>query len=331
MRSSAERRVTRQLAERLLDDHPAAPARLRLLRDVLGREASEPEVRRARRELSGHPALRTLVAAQQPDGGWGRFHSRDARGRRSSPTTEFAVRRGCALGLPARYGMLVRARAHCEDLLRGRLCFPDPPERNDRWETGWQLFVAATLARIAPASPALRPTLRLWRAVLAESFDSGRYDPRAEIAAQRRLTGATVEGSYLRLSSRYAVELLAVRAREIPEEQLDAYLGWLTARAPGLGYLEVPLRPTARLRGPTSPDAWLLSWELLACLPGWERHAAPLARWLWARRTPEGLWDLGPRSPRSETFPLAPSWRTAGTRRSDWSARVLSLLAQRMR
>ncbi len=210
----------------------------------------------------------------------------------------------------------------------GRRPFPDPPERNDRWETGWRLFVAATLARIAPGSPALRPTLRLWRNVLAESFASGRYDPRAESAVQRRLTGATVEESYLRISSRYAVELLATRAHDIAGPGLDAYLGWLVRRPTGLGYVEVPLRPTAGLGRTSSCDAWLLSWELLARFPGGQRHASPLARWLWTHRTREGGWDLGPRSTRSETLPFAASWREGGARQADWSARALSLLAR---
>ena len=327
--SAPSARQVADCARRLLGEGPAPAACVRLRVDALGESPSSPGVRGARRQLADSAGVRELIAGQRRDGGFGRFHSRDTRAAAAIPTTEHAVRRALALGLSPRTRLLVRAADHCEALLAGRCAFPDPAERNDRWETGWRLFVAATLARIRPGSPALRPGLRRWRRVLREAFATGGHREADEVAALLASTGAHVRGSYLRLDSRYAVELLATRAGELPEATRDGYLRWLVASRAGLGYLGVPLHRPPRARA-AEVDRWLASWELVARYPGWARHGASMARWLWAQRGREGRWDFGPRAG-SPALPLSDDWRGEGSRAMDWSARCLALLGRHAR
>ena len=314
------------LAERILESEPSASVQVRLYRDALEDEASS-QYKSARRQLSRAAAVARLESEQRLDGSWGRFHSRDSRLKRQFPTTEHAVRRGIALGLTAESRSLSGASKHCRALLRGEQRFPDPPEANDRWETGWRLFVSSTLARIDPSAAALRPGVQLWSEILTESFRGESFDPQREIDAHRDRTGATIEGTYLRLSSRYPVELLTAAANAIPPARLRAYLRWLTACPSGIGYLGVPLDRPPKPRSPGSIDAWLESWELISRYPGWGRCGASMARWLGSQRNENGLWDFGPRPAHCHTLPLSEDWRRASSREVDWSTRVLCLLA----
>ncbi len=48
--------------------------------------------------------------------------------------------------------------------------------------------------------------------------------------------------------------------------------------------------------------------------------------WLWNMRSEGNRWDFGSRGSTSVALPLANNWRQPGTRRQDWTARVVLLL-----
>jgi len=177
---------------------PAAPARVRLLRDVLRRPDDNPELRQTQAELKHSPWIRQLAGEQRADGGWGAFHSRDSRLKQKTGTTEIGVERGLALGLTEVSPVMVKARDYIVYLLADSGAFPDCPEKNDRWSTGVQMFLAGTLALISPRHPALSKVRSLWIRLAERIFASGGYREQDEIAAHAELTGATVAGSYLR-------------------------------------------------------------------------------------------------------------------------------------
>jgi len=318
---------TTALALQLLESPQDASVRLRLYSDVLAYPSRSPAFQAARADLRSSPAVQQIAADQREDGGWGRFHSAKSTARRAIPTTEFAVRRAFALGLSPRSPMLSRAADYTEALLAGAIPFPDPPEKNDRWRAGCRLFVTSSLSLIRPRSTALRATSRTWASILEAAFHEGRYDPKAEASAHRRLTGATVQGTYLELNNRYAVELLAADANHLPMAQCRGYMEWLATSRTGIGYLGVPLVRPETLRTPSEFDRWLVSWELLSRFPGWQECATSAMDWLWSYRMRDGLWDFGPRPGLSEALPLSSDWRTSHKRQADWSSGCcLSLL-----
>ncbi|MEW6252751.1 MAG: hypothetical protein AB1716_19115 [Planctomycetota bacterium] len=223
--------------------------------------------------------------------------------------------------------MLRRAVGYLSRLLAGRLAFPDPPEKNDSWPTGVNLFVGATLALLDRDNPALDGTWRLWAEIARRTFASGRYDAAAELRAHRELTGRSGARHWLRLNNRYAVALLGARARELPRRLERAYALWLLELPAGLGYLGVPLcRPPPRLSA-FGYDAWFTSHELLSALPSWRTLARSVISWLYNGRTETGFWDFGPRWAGSACLPLSDSWRRQRARVHDWTTRVLCLLA----
>jgi hypothetical protein len=317
-----------QLATRVLTEAPDPAVRVRLLRDVLGRPVGDPELRRAREGLERNRWVRELQTEQGDDGSWGRLHSRDSRARQRIPTTEWGVERALALGLEAAHPVLRQAGRYLASVLDGTGATRDPPEKNDRWLVGVQLFAAATLAQIEPTHPALDRVWSLWVGIARRTFVSGAYDPAAEIRAHQELTGASVRNSYLVINNRYALALLSARAVDLPHEVETALVRWVWHRPGGIGYLSVPLSLPPRHAKRGLLDRWLSSQELLARFPSWHGMAGEAVEWLWEARTSEGCWDLGPRSTASVALPLSASWREKGARRHDWTTRVLALLGR---
>lgn len=324
-RALKEKQIIEETAHHIIRESPDSVVRFRLLRDVLRVTPDSDTLVHARQEMLKSRWVRQLKDAQKEDGGWGRFHS--AMKSKGKPlTTEAAVERGLALGLEASDQIFRSTIGYLTSLLEGKVEFPDPPERNNRWATGTKLFAAATLARICPALPILNKPWELWATIAEHTFASGKYNPEAEVRAHEVLTGASVKDSYLVLSGRYQLALLGARATMLSQALEDALVDWVWHRKDGVGYLEMPLANLPRGFTAGMLDRLFTSLELLSCFPSWRKHAEGIVGWLWAQRDSEGLWDFGPRASMSAYFPLSESWRKSRSRRHDWSTRTLALL-----
>jgi hypothetical protein len=104
-----------ELLARDLDPGP----RVRLLRDVLGVAADDRRYSQAQSGLQGGRWVQLLEAAQETDGSWGRFHTRDTKVKTRFPTCEFAIMRGLSLGLDKASSVLLRAMDYMRRVLRG--------------------------------------------------------------------------------------------------------------------------------------------------------------------------------------------------------------------
>lgn len=82
----------------MLEQDPGPVVRYRLLRDVLCRPADDPELVQTKARLDESHCVRELATEQWPDGGWGAFHSQDARRKQKIATTDVGVERALALG-----------------------------------------------------------------------------------------------------------------------------------------------------------------------------------------------------------------------------------------
>ncbi len=318
----------REIAQRILETNPDPAVRVRLMRDVLQRQPNDAELLRAKRDLENNPWVKILRDTQMQDGSWGRFHSEDTKRKQDIPTTEFGIERALALGLDGSHPILQKAIRHLEGLLEGFIVFPDPPEKNDRWKTGTQLFAASTLARIQPNHPALNETLELWATIAEKTFASGAYDPEAEIKAHRELTGATVKDSYLRLRGKYQLVLLGSRPNLLSQETEMNLVSWLRHEEEGIGYLDMPLsRPSLKFT-PSQMERWFTSIEIMSHFSAWRTWASEIQMWLDADHNRPDAWDFGPRASHSAFLPLSESWKSTSTRITDWRTRTLLLMEQ---
>jgi hypothetical protein len=314
-------------ARRLLAWDPDPVVRLRLLRDVLSLPETNLELREAKLALSEAGQVRALAAEQRPNGGWGRFHSRDSHSRQKIVTTEIGIERALALGLEADSLILTRAKEHLLALQTGRQPFPDREEKQLRWAEGKRLFLSASLARIEPDYPALQPVRAEWLAVARRSLASGSYQEQAEDQARLELSGYPASGSFLTIRSRYALILLGSGRERLTYRDERALLDYLWSHPQGIGYLSVPLSQPPDIEQAGRLDRWLTSLELLAGLfPLWTDFGAPAIAWLLEQRRLDGLWDLGPRPMDSWVLPYSASWRVPGIRQLDWTTRMLALL-----
>ncbi|MEM2118292.1 MAG: hypothetical protein QW386_04670 [Candidatus Bathyarchaeia archaeon] len=314
-----------EAARNILLENPDAVVRFRLLRNVLKLSPSNSKLISAKQEMLQSRWVLELKKEQKEDGSWGRFHSA-TKTKGKILTTEAAVERGLALGLEASDHIFQATINYLSHLLDGSLDFPDPPERNNRWATGKQLFVAATLARIRPTYPAIDRTRDLWVTIAKHTFASGKYDSDAETRAHKTLTGASVKNSYLVLNNRYQLALLGSRATKLPATLEYALVDWVWHNEEGVGYLGIPLSNIPHHFTKGMLDRFFTSLELLSLFPSWRKFAKDIIDWLWTQRNNEGLWNFGPRASTSVYFPLSETWLTPRHRQHDWSTRVLALL-----
>jgi hypothetical protein len=115
----------RHCARLLLDQDPDPVPRLRILRDLLGREPLDRDLCEAKKQALSSRWVRELAAEQQANGGWPRFHSMDSRAKRRVPTTEVGVRRALALGLEPTDEILRGAQSYLVGLLNGVFHWPE--------------------------------------------------------------------------------------------------------------------------------------------------------------------------------------------------------------
>lgn len=311
---------------KILEWSHSPSANIILLRDIIDCSPDDPCLILAKRNLLESRWVRLLQAEQHADGSWGRFHSRDSQSRQKTLTTEFGVQRALALGLDGSDPVLIKAEAYILEAMKGEREFPDPPEKNDRWETGKRLFLAATLAQIDPSHPELDEDRALWGEVARLTFKSGEYQAEDEIAAHKALTGASVKNSSLRLRSKYALEVLGSKPGTISEEVKVAMVGWVWSNPEGIGYLSIPLHQKTPSRA-QDVDRWLESIERLSRqFPISMQFAQESIRFLWNQRNEDGLWDFGTLPSASPNLPLADDWREKDKRICDWSVRVLRVL-----
>lgn len=316
-----------ELAGGIVDARPGPVLRVRLLRDVLGRGDDDDGLVSARDSLSSSPWVQLLAAEQHPDGGWGRFHTRNYSIPQKTPTTEAGVARAVALGLNAQHPVLARAADYIAGILRGEMRFPDRAEKNDLWSTAVALFSGSKLAEFAANYPALDPVWDLWLEILSRTFREGQHSAEAEQEAHDEFTGASsVKDTYLALGTKYHLSLLGGRVERIPPAVERAFMEWIWHRAKGIGYLDVPLHCEGRGLTKGKLERWFVSHEILSRFPSWRRLAGDAMHWLWTQRNDDGLWDFGPRVLWSNVLPLSDSWRRQQNRVLDHSTRALALL-----
>jgi hypothetical protein len=187
------------------------------------------------------------------------------------------------------------------------------------------MFIASTLAMIAPGHRSLGEVQRKWHQIAEGAFASGSYDPEEEWRAHCRFTGAaTMRNSYLVLNNRYAMLILG--CSDLLRTQTErALLDWVWNHPKGLGYLGVPLStPVTGLR-PKRLWRWFESHWILSRFASWHRWAGPVCQALWADQGPDDLWNFGAQAD-SRALRLSENWRRPKDRTIDHSVWVLLLL-----
>ena len=335
----------RELAAAIVEATESPALRVHLLRDLLDVPPDDPRVTEAAEALEESRWIRQLAADQHEDGGWGAVHTATYPRTQSIPTTEVAIDRAVALGLPRSHPILERAAGYLRDVLDGRSRFPEGDPEAHVWRIAHAIITGAKLAQIAPDDPRVRTLRNVWAKVFARAFRSGSHDLAAEREAHHKLLGVPIEArSWLMYGEyhdghhlcKYRTALIAslpnevgARPNELNPDAERVLLRTACEAEYSLTYFHTPLSKPPKPH-PSKVNAWLASWELLAGFRFWCEVAEDAMAWLCSRRGRDGYWDFGPR-PTVALFvpwvlPFSESWRQKSARKFDWTARVLLLL-----
>jgi len=316
--------LIQETALKILRQSPDVVVRNKLKFEILDQQGIGQEVF----SIDASQHVKTLADEQHDDGSWGRFHSQDSRRKQKFPTTEFAVQRAVHLGIDHAHPILAKAASYIEKVLDQSIPFPDPPESNNRWETGKRLFLASTLSLILPDHPLVTRERSLWLDIASRAFQSGEYCLEDEIAAHAELTGASIKHSYLTLRGKYQLNLIGTHRRKSAFPFEKPLVTWLWEQSEGIGYFTVPLNLPPGNK-PEAVDRWLASLDLiLTRFPVGAQQIQPAIQSLLEQQSNDGCWDFGP-CPRSSPFlPLSENWRKPNHRKFDWTTRALCILAR---
>ena len=263
-----------------------------------------------------------LIAIQQSDGSWGRFHSMATHGD-SPVTTEQALARLRRLGCTMEDDCIRRAVNYMGDCLAGRNAIPDPQEKLHNWDVFTALMLSARIREFTLENQNANAVARQWAGVVSHSFEEGVYDHARYVEAYRQTFGMPPRGGRLvDFTSFYQLSLLQGMLDERTETALMRYV---LAKPDGMYYVyDKPLNQPPAFEG-LAASRYLGAMEVLAGYAHARDQLAFVVEWLEENRTNDG-WDLGKRAKDGAYFPLSDDWRTTEKRIADCTERVSKLL-----
>jgi len=320
----------KEIAQNLLDLNPDPIVKYKLMKEVIELDKEDFRYKEARKNLIKSENIRQLEKSQFKDGSWGTLHGGMQVGKKQVWTTEMGVQRAVVLGLDKEHKLLKKVINYIEKVFERKIDIPDYPEKNDRWETGKNLFLSLTLSLIDKEHPLVKEAINLWEKIACKVFISGKYNQEAEINAHKELTGATVKDSYLTISNKYSLILLGKSKSGLRKSYQKPLLEWLFKREDGIGYQNAPLSTPPKSIKSGFLDRLFNSQEILSNFDIWKNFADDFIEWIWQQRKEDGFWDFGPRvnAGYSYYFPLSENWNKRVNRKIDWTTRVLILLSK---
>jgi hypothetical protein len=302
----------------ILASKPEPIVSWRLLHEVLGFSADDPELAEVKAAALQNKWVRQLEQAQLADGSFGRFHSQDTKQQTIFRTSEEAIDRAFALGLGADHPVLTRLRAYIQQALQGQAYITDPDEKNDAWPVIIRFILAGRLAQIEPSNSLIIPFWQYLIEVAESAFKSGTYRLEDEAVAYKELSGIHVPKGFL--ESQHALWILSSQPLARPLEV--ALLGWVWNKPDGIRYIRAPL---------SVPESghigyWVRSMNLLSRLTTWQDRCMVVLNELWDMQNEQGWWDFGKRTCKCVEFPLSENWRRSIHRKMDYSVSILTLL-----
>jgi hypothetical protein len=305
-------------AQAIISLQPGSIVTWQLLRHVLRLPAHHARLADARAALSANHWVQQLIAAQLPDGSFGRFHSQDTKQRTIFRTSEQAIDRAFALGLEPNHPVLARTRSYIQQALQGQVHITDPDEKNEAWPLLIKLILAGRLAQIAPSDKLVVPFWQYLEEVTQSAFICGSYQLEHEVDAYRRLSGVHVPQGFL--ESQHALWILSTRPLSRPRE--ISLVRWVLNKPDGIRYIRTPLQTPV----PDRIGYWVRSMNLLSRFPAWQDLSLNILNQIWLLRDEQGWWDFGKQLGRCAEFPLSESWRHHINRKMDHSTHMLVIL-----
>ena len=270
---------------------------------------------------------RQLKEEQNSNGSWGRFHSENTKINSIFRTTEKAIDRCISIGIGKNDPILKKAKNYMERLLKKEEKIQDWSEKNDRWETGVEMFIAGTLSLVDPENPILDDIFKKWLQITQIAFKSGQYQHGDDKQAHKVINGISCEIQYLALNNKYAISILAGRSKEIQADLRKKLIKWIWNKEKGIGYLrDFQLCSFHKVDDKYIVDTWFNAIDIISNFKTWKVVCKDFIDYLINRKTNNSLWDFGKRATQNIIFPLSENWKKKKNRIFDYSTKVLLLL-----
>ena len=325
-------------AEQILAQDPDPGVKVRLLRDVLGRGAGDPELKAATAALDTNYWVQLLMDMQEENGNFPRLHPN----LRHFGFIE-AAEIGQAVGLTREHPVFARLCGFASRVLDEGVeaCRPQLevcPFSRGAGEAYLELCLAWVLADLDPDSRRIRPVHEKWLAVTQAAFSSGELDEDAaceeycrRFEPKKRPRGDSGAGG--------AASLLAWDTSGLSAKAERAYFAQITSTICDFGLASFthpnerdPESKERAARQQTGRAAGTIRWlTRLRGLPSWRGLMEDAAPILWKAQGDDGLWDFGSKAMSSGfdmRVMISGSWRNAASRKHDWSTWALLLLRQ---
>lgn len=313
------------VAQKILSASPDPVPEFRILRDILRVSPEDPDLLRVKQRILASRWVRQLAQAQDENGIWGRFHTRDSKRKTAFPTTEIAIQRALALGLEKEDNILKKAMSWIVRCLQGSETWSDRVERSEGWATMTRAVTASTLARIDPRHPILESEWQRWAEIAVRTFSNGSYDADAERQAHLELHGLKTT-CYYRFKVLHPLMILSSTQNCLPGPVECSLVNWVFCHPGGIYYVVA-----GRVADFPQPDerrfaAWLESLRILARFRTGKERISEALHWLESLSTQEGWWEYHTSPAVDQALPLSESWRRPLNKKIDCTVNVLSLL-----
>lgn len=314
-----------EIAAKVLKLHPDPVPRNLLLTQVLRKDNQHHDISQTRQAMLESKWVTEVLAAQQENGTWGRFHSEDTKEKHKFRTTELALRRCKVLGLDHHHERIQKSIRYMEAVLQKQVEWSDRSEKPDSWLVAVEVITAATLSQFAPRHPLLAPVIEKWVEIARSSITPQGYSESGELAAQRRVHH--IQSNFHYLLTKYSLQLLSCQPGLLSPELEEALVPWAWSKPDGIGYFK-RIQLTQMPSGSAYPQV-KTPLEVAELLSGFRSSKAvcePFLQWLWERRYAQGLWDFGEKGGEIIEYPLSEDWRERQKRSIDYTTRILCIL-----
>lgn len=249
--------------------------------------------------------LDALFRLQQPDGGFGRFHSLS---QGADITTEKVLRRCLFLGLDKTNPGLKRILDYVRKCLNREIVIPDRPEKIGQWDHFLDLMFSAWLRLFDDGSDEVIPVVKQWTTLIESSIVDDHFDFLLYSHHNQQLFGKIRSGQrVIDPTNFYVVALLSKR---LSEPASRCYFDYVLEK--GIYYIYgQDLRIVPERFDDQKTIHYLNAIALAASYYLSSSKIRVIREWIRKHQMPDGNWIMQQIKPDGIVFPVAENWRKA--------------------
>ena len=268
-----------------------------------------------------------LLAARQPDGLWGQFHTLSQPVGGKGITTEQALRRMWILGGTKDDEPVRAVLDRMVQSITGERAIDDYSEKTHDWPLFEKLMLAAWVRILDPQQPDALAVARWWGAIAEAAFADGQYNRARDIEAFAAQRGRRPKSGF---ETGFPMFYHAALLQGVLSPAAEcAFFDYYLAKPDGMYYVyEKTLSRPPEMFASRAASRYLAALEVLAGYGCAREKLAFAVDWLLANRAAAGQWDFGSQANDGVYFPLSDNWRRAEARRADCTERVVRFLSK---